>query len=290
MPARRPNDDRPGPSRHAKAGRPDPTNPAIAPDMLANVGVLIHEMSNLLDGSLRCLSLARRTLCANDAWASDPQATRVQRQLDAASTALEQMAGLVHAALQGPSLALGSPMLAGTRGITLGEALDHAAEVVRPRAAELGVQVSVAATDAARAAPAGPLYLVLLNGIKNAVESIARAEGGESPPGGLVHVEARTADLDPRSARPRPMIALEITDDGAGPPKGAALARVFEHGFSLKPGGMGMGLAVCKSIVEHTGGSIELARRRERSDRRRPGAVLRVAYPIPFAGDIAEAA
>lgn len=279
--------------RKGKSGRtrkPNPTEPAVAPDMLANVGVLIHELSNLVDGSLRCLGLARRSLCGSDLWAQDPQAERVQRQLDAASAALEQMAGLVHAALQGPSLSIGSPMVSGTRPVTLGEAIEHAVEVAKPRASELGIDVRFSSTDLASTAPAGPLYLVILNGVKNAIESIERTAAQGATPGGLVHVEARTENFDVRGIRARKMLAIDITDDGAGPPKGSDFARVFDHGFTVKQTGGGMGLAVCRSIVEHGGGTIELVRRRERSSRDRPGAILRIIFPLPAVGGIAEAA
>jgi signal transduction histidine kinase len=77
------------------------------------------------------------------------------------------------------------------------------------------------------------------------------------------------------------MLAVEITDDGAGPPGGADLARVFEHGFTTKPGGSGIGLAVARSVVEQAGGTVVLLRRRDPRDPRRPGALLRIVVPVP---------
>jgi signal transduction histidine kinase len=248
---------------------------------LGDVGVLIHELRNLVDGSLRCLSLARRSLCSSDAWATDPQAERVHRQLGAAATALEQMSGLVYAAMQGSSMPLGSPALAGDRPVTLSEAIEHAVEVMRPAANELGVTINTTVTEPAGILACGGLYLVILNVLRNSVESIERCSTGERPPGGAIHVQARTENFDMRSAKPRPMIALEITDDGQGPPQGADLARVFEPGFSKKAGGTGLGLAACKSIVDQAGGTIVLLRRREARDPGRPGALLRICLPTP---------
>jgi signal transduction histidine kinase len=279
--SRRP-DDRPRSRPKASASQPaDPTDGVNSAEFLGDVGVLIHELRNLLDGSLRCLSLARRSLCASDAWAKDPQAERVQRQLDATTTALEQMASLVHCAMQGPQISLGSPLLAGGRPITIADAIDHAVEVIDPSAAELSVSLSTSVTDTVGRLPAGPLYLAILNGLKNAVESIERLMTDEGVPGGMITISARTEDFDMRTASVRPMLAIEIVDDGVGPPAGADLARVFEHGFSQKPGGMGMGLAVARSVVESAGGTIVLLRRRDPRDPRRPGALLRIVLPVP---------
>jgi signal transduction histidine kinase len=278
----RPNDDRPKSKLRPVHRQPaDPTDGVNATEFLGDVGVLIHELRNLLDGSLRCLSLARRSLCASDAWARDPQSERVQRQLDATSTALEQMATLVHGAMQGPSLSLGSPLLTGGRPVSLADAIDHAVEVMSPAAAELGVSLSVSVTDTVGRLPAGPLYLAVLNGLKNSVESINRLMFDEAVPGGMISVTARTEDFDMRTATVRPMVAIEITDDGVGPPGGADLARVFEAGFTHKPGSLGLGLAVARSVVEAAGGNIVLLRRRDPRDPKRPGALLRIVLPVP---------
>lgn len=278
----RPNDDRPKSRIKAESRQPaDPTEGTNSTEFLGDVGVLIHELRNLLDGSLRCLSLARRSLCASDAWSRDPQSERVQRQLDATSTALEQMSNLVHGAMQGPSISLGSPLLAGGRPVTLADAIDHAVEVMSPAAAELGVSLSVSVTDTVGRLPAGPLYLAVLNGLKNSAESIARLMYDENVPGGMISVTARTEDFDMRTATVRPMVAIEISDDGIGPPGGTDLARVFEHGFTHKPGGLGLGLAVARSVVESAGGTVVLLRRRDPRDPKRPGALLRIVLPVP---------
>ncbi len=264
--------------RHATPA--DPTDPSTSPEFLSTFAVLVHELRNLADGSLRCLSLARRSLCASDAWAKDPAAERVQRQLDAATTALEQMAGLAHAALQGPALPLGSPLLAAARPVSLGEAIEHAAEVVRPLADDLGVSLSTSVTEPAAECPAGPLYLPILNGLRNALESIERLGLPDHRPGGAVHLQARTEGFDIRTATKRDMIAIEITDDGVGPPQGPDIARVFDHGFSTKPGGQGLGLAIAKAVVEKAGGTISLLRRRDPRDPTRPGALFRIVFPL----------
>lgn len=281
----RPNDDQPRKTTRRRTKPKREIDPAGSPETLGETAVLIHELANLVDGSLRCLSLARRAICGSDAWAADPQSDRVQKQLDAASVALEQMSGLVHGALQGPGLSLGSPVLSGTRPVTLSDAIEHAAEVMRPAATELGASIFTTVTEPAGSSAAGPLYLAILNAIKNSVEAIARTatpdqlEAGGV--GGSIHIQARTEEFDVRTCTRRRMLAIEVTDDGQGPPIGSDLARVFDQGFTRKPGGLGIGLAVAKAIVEQAGGTIALLRRREVRDPRRPGALLRIVVPAP---------
>jgi PAS domain S-box-containing protein len=67
-------------------------------------------------------------------------------------------------------------------------------------------------------------------------------------------------------------VAIEVADTGPGIPKGT-LPRLFEPFFSTKDGGLGMGLAISRWIVEDHGGRISVAAGR------RSGAIFRVVLP-----------
>ncbi|MBP1886054.1 sensor histidine kinase [Sinorhizobium mexicanum] len=67
-------------------------------------------------------------------------------------------------------------------------------------------------------------------------------------------------------------VSLTIRDTGGGIPA-AALERVFEGFFSTKPDGMGMGLAICRSIITDHGGMIRAANCEPH------GALFRVLLP-----------
>jgi signal transduction histidine kinase len=126
--------------------------------------------------------------------------------------------------------------------------------------------------------PAGPIYSALLNGIKNAVESVAAAGGR-----GTVHVTCRveaTATSKSRVAgSTQRWVRINVVDDGAGLARGVPATRLFDAGFTTKPDGHGIGLALTRSILERMGGHADLGARDDTSSRR-PGAVLTLRFPI----------
>ena len=93
--------------------------------------------------------------------------------------------------------------------------------------------------------PGDPIQLqqVLLNVLLNAREAIANAEGGPH------EIVIETAEQLPGG------VAISIRDTGIGV-KDADLEHIFEHFVSSKPDGLGMGLAISRSIVQAHSGRI----------------------------------
>jgi signal transduction histidine kinase len=256
--------------------RPDP---ADAPFVLERLAVLTHELNNLLDGSLRCLGLARRSLMGLPTHATEVHAAR--RQLDTVYGALERMADLVNAAMRGTSSVVGSPALSPKRVISLGEAATHAWDVVFPEAQEIGVSMQMDLAPDVAPLPIGPLYSVLLNGLRNALESIALAQRASPPPlAGRIEIVGRRRPLGSRRGA-FDLVELDIRDDGAGLNILEDPSRAFSFGYSTKPGGLGVGLALAREVVTETGGTVELLPRDPAPPGGRPGAVLRICYPVP---------
>jgi signal transduction histidine kinase len=105
------------------------------------------------------------------------------------------------------------------------------------------------------------LRQVLLNLILNAGEAIASTEGGPR--------EIRIAVSQPDSGQ----VAVAIRDTGVGV-SASELERIFEHFVSSKPQGLGMGLAISRSIVEAHGGRLWATANPE------AGATLQFTLPI----------
>src|SRR5581483_1883447 len=86
------------------------------------------------------------------------------------------------------------------------------------------------------------LQQVLVNLIMNAIEATPSVQDNA-----LRRLELHSQLLNARE------IAIEVRDQGTGL---AAADRIFEPFFSTKSHGMGMGLAICRSIIEAHGGRL----------------------------------
>jgi C4-dicarboxylate-specific signal transduction histidine kinase len=87
------------------------------------------------------------------------------------------------------------------------------------------------------------LQQVMLNLIVNAIQSMRGVEDGNR----ALHIS--TASIEPEGVR----VAVRDTGPGLRP---ESLPHLFEAFYTTKPDGMGMGLSICRSIVEAHGGRL----------------------------------
>jgi len=100
---------------------------------------------------------------------------------------------------------------------------------------------------------------VLINLIRNAIEAMA-LDGGRRE----IAISARPADGE--------MVEIAVADTGPGiPPE--HLDELFSQFMTTKSGGMGLGLPICRTIVEAHGGTIQAENRAE------GGALIRFTLP-----------
>jgi C4-dicarboxylate-specific signal transduction histidine kinase len=87
------------------------------------------------------------------------------------------------------------------------------------------------------------LQQVILNLIVNAIEAMSGVSG-----------EARELLISTAKAEPNGVL-VAVRDSGPGlAPASAGL--LFEGFYTTKPGGLGMGLSICRSIIEAHGGRL----------------------------------
>ncbi|MBR0811038.1 MASE4 domain-containing protein [Bradyrhizobium diazoefficiens] len=100
---------------------------------------------------------------------------------------------------------------------------------------------------------------VILNLVKNAIEAMSPASG------------RRELTLSSRSERGSALLIVQDTGPGVAP---ADQERIFEPFFTTRPNGMGLGLAVCRTLLERAGGKLVLARSGPE------GSIFEVSLPL----------
>ncbi len=222
-------------------------------ERLAAVGKLAarvaHELNNPLDGILRYINLAARRL---EQHGDD----KLMDYLNQARSGIHRMAQIVAALLE---FSRSAP--AAGEQVTLNRLIEDAIEALEGRAREAGVTVvcNFNGTDVPVAHGTG-LFQVACNLIKNAIDAM--------PGGGTLSIA--TAIIDGH-------VVMTVDDTGVGLPE--EMERIFEPFYTTKEAGRGtgLGLAVCKELMERFGGSITPSRRTPRGTR------MTLRFPLPVA-------
>ncbi len=125
-----------------------------------------------------------------------------------------------------------------------------------------GISLRTQLTDGLPLVPGDRVQLqqVLVNLIVNAIEALSVGDGMRELT--IVSDEA-----------PSNYVFVEVQDTGPGL-DAADLDRLFQSFYTTKPDGMGMGLAISRSIVEAHGGRLSAAPNEPR------GAILRFTLPV----------
>ncbi|GAB4191026.1 MAG: hypothetical protein Kow00105_05180 [Phycisphaeraceae bacterium] len=234
------------------------------PDPVESAAKLVHELANLLDGSLRHLSLAIDTL-SRHLHASDPeQEEQLLQSLRTTDTSMRQMVSLIRNWMKDTHR---SPN-AYVSHQSLGEALEQAVQIHRPLAERHQVILELDLQPEAAETPAGPVFPIVANGILNAIQAIAanRDASVSAEPLRRVTVSAEQNDND---------VVIRIIDDGPG----LDPSMIDEHGqlrigHTTRPDGHGLGLTLSREIAQSLDGKLTLTNRPE------SGAVLMLRYPV----------
>jgi signal transduction histidine kinase len=130
-------------------------------------------------------------------------------------------------------------------GVDINEAVREVIELTRGEAAKHGVSVQSVLGDGLLPVRGDRVHLqqVMLNLMVNAIEAMSAMR--EGPRDLLI---STTADSSQG-------VSIAVSDSGLGlPPSG--IERVFDPLYTTKAGGLGMGLSICRSIVDAHGGQL----------------------------------
>ena len=116
--------------------------------------------------------------------------------------------------------------------------------------------------------PANPVQLrqVLVNLVMNAVDAMSSIADRQ-----------RVLRLKTQLHQPDCLISVEDSGSGIDPQN---VQRIFDPFFTTKSHGMGMGLAICRSVVENHGGRLSVASNRPH------GTIFQVMLPIGVAASL----
>ena len=146
--------------------------------------------------------------------------------------------------------------------IDLGKLALEALEALRDELRESGVTIRAELTAAPSiAGHRGQLQEVFINLIQNAIEAMRAVEADRR----LLQVRTE--------ARGGHAVAIAIEDSGTGIDPKQAQA-IFDAFVTTKPKGMGLGLAICRMIIERHGGQLSVSPARPR------GSIFTVVLPV----------
>jgi two-component system sensor kinase FixL len=151
--------------------------------------------------------------------------------------------------------------------VPIGELLREAVRFVRHELERDAIALSIGIDDedAHVAVDRIQIQQLLVNLIMNAIQ-IMRDHGTEAP----------AISLNGRHEGGR--LVLDVRDTGPGI-SDEDLPLVFKSFFTSRSDGLGLGLSICKTIVEAHGGTISATNRTDR-----PGAVFVIEMPLPTGG------
>jgi two-component system NtrC family sensor kinase len=229
-------------------------------ERLAAVGKLAarvaHELNNPLDGILRYTNLALRLTDPQQQSANaTPEALlqKLREYLENTKSGITRMAEITSALLK---FSRNAP--AAFEQATINKIVEDAVSAMEGRTSESNITVICNFLRSDMPVVRGSnIFQVFCNLIKNAVDAM--------PDGGTLAVTTSIQDGD---------IMVVFEDTGIGLPKDAA--KIFEPFFTTKaPGkGTGLGLAVCKEMIEKYSGTITAASRES------GGAAFTVRIPV----------
>jgi len=219
-------------------------------ERLAAVGKLAarvaHELNNPLDGILRYTNLAIRR-------AGDFEDGKVVQYLEKAKTGILRMSQIVNALLEFSRSAPSTFEQA-----TINKIIEDALSAMEGPARDANVTIVCSFhRDDMPVIRGSSIFQVCCNLIKNAIDAM--------PDGGTLTLTTNLVGPD---------VVMTFEDTGIGLPED--IEKIFEPFFTTKQRGRGtgLGLAVCKELIERYGGSITA------SPRKPLGSVFTVKIPL----------
>ncbi len=139
--------------------------------------------------------------------------------------------------------------------IAPGDLVEAIAPLIGLQAKKLGVRVQVDLAPGLALVRCDRTLIeqVLINLARNGMQ--AMPEGEPDAASGLRVLKIAVEPVGVSASAPRGAVAFSVTDHGAGL-SDAVRAQLFTPFFTTKPEGMGLGLSLCRTVIEQHGGAL----------------------------------
>lgn len=237
-----------------------------AAEKRAEIGHLASGLAHEIKNPLNALSLGLDVLRRRHRPADETAAAEHAARIEALRGEINRLATLIN-----NFLSYGRPLTLTLSRVDLGEVVRATVADLSETAERSRVEILLSVTDALppMRADGSLLKSAIWNLVQNAVQAMERT-------GGTVRVTlAREEPAEQREAHAR----LVVEDEGPGFEQADA-SRLFEPYYSRREGGVGLGLAMVKRIVEEHGGRVEASNRAE-------GTGARFVLSLPLTGPAA---
>lgn len=193
---------------------------------------MAHELTQPLTAILSQAQAGRHLSSRGDAGALEPVMQSIAEQAKRASAIIERLRNWTR------------PPVEMEQRIFVAEAVRSVEALLRPEADRAGIifSVDLEAPEMAVAGDRVELEQIIFNLVRNAMDAVATATDRRVSVAGWCE-EA--------------FIVIEVSDSGPGVP-GDLRARLFEPFVTGKPGGTGLGLALCRRFAERMNGELAL--------------------------------
>ena len=227
----------------------------------AEIGHLASGLAHEIKNPLNALSLGLDVLRRRHRPSDEAAAAEYGARIEALREEIDRLAILIN-----NFLAYGRPLTLAFAPTDLAALVRHTLSDLAETAVQAHVTIEEDIPDAVPLLRADPNLLKssIWNLVQNGIQAMERH-------GGLLRVSLSAESGIEESGR---RLVLSVEDGGPGIPE-ADLPRLFDPYFSNKEGGVGLGLAMVKRIVEEHGGRVTAGPRGDG----RPGALFRVSLP-----------
>ncbi len=212
----------------------------VEAERLAAMGTATARILHQVKNPLQTLLLNAEMLQAGHALQD------AESQREATETIVGQATRMVELLSELSAYASGTTRRLHLSPIELRELVGRVAEDIRPTAEQAGITLGVAAPDSLVAdADAYFLPQALENVLRNACDALREAPSADP----------RRIEVTLRRRGDEAVVEVRDTGPGIEPQR---IAAIFEPFVTSKPKGMGLGLPICREILEAHGGRVEM--------------------------------